>query len=253
MSLMPAVQRIVLLATIVQFLAPRPSQAQEAASIFTTLGKFASGFDAGLVFFAPTGFIHSDALKGNGDLQQLGFALNNPDLGITVGFDILTGFEAEDESLDIRGSIHALPTVSKHYDVVLPSFGSITPSTSLGLGIGLSQLHDFRATVAQSPESAQVLKVTGTGYHVGTSLAVGLSFGSAGFFIENSVRYTRFPSLDWTGDKLIPPPAGGPASMDLWTSTLRIGFGIGAPDEPAEQAVVPAPPPVTLAEHPAPR
>lgn len=207
--------------------APRPASAQDAASILATLGKFVSGFDAGVVFIAPAGFIHSDVLEERGELQQVGIALRNPKAGINVGFDILTGIQATEESLDLRGSITALPTISAYYSTALPEVGAVVPSTSLSFGIGLSQLQDARATIPASAADRAV-KLGGSGYHAGMTLAFGASFGDVGLYLENSLRYTRFPSLDWTEDKSIVPPAGWPTSMDLWTGTLRLGVGIGA-------------------------
>jgi hypothetical protein len=232
MDLMPlksAGQRIVVFGTLWLLLLPRPAHTQDAASIFTSLGKFVSGFDAGVVFVAPAGFIRSDVLEKRGELQQVGVALRNPKLGINVGFDVLTGFQAKEESLDLRGAVTALPTITKYFDTVLPSSAHITPSATLGFGIGLSQLQDARAILPQPTGSDRSVKLTGSGYHFGASLAFGASFGDVGLYVENSFRYTRFPSLDWTEDKSIVPPAGWPTSMDFWTGTLRIGIGIGAP------------------------
>ena len=214
---------------------PRHIQAQEVTSILTTLGKFVSGFDAGVVFVAPAGFIESDVLEERGGLQQVGIALRNPKADITVGFDVLTGFRAKEESLDLRGSVTALPTISTFYDTPLRPIGNIMPATSIGLGVGLSQLQDARATLPQASGPNQTIKLGGNGYHATASLGFVLSFGDVGVYIENAFRYTRFPSLDWTTDKSIVPPAGWPTSMDFWTGTLRIGVGIGAPAKPADQ------------------
>ncbi|HEU4883735.1 MAG TPA: hypothetical protein VFT45_15865 [Longimicrobium sp.] len=204
---------------------PTAASAQDAASIFTTLGKFASGFNAGEVFIAPIGFVESDVLEEKGELQQIGLVLNNPNLGITVGFDLLTGFAAKEESLDLRGAITALPTVSTYYNVDLSNTVPVTGT--LGLGIGLSQLQDVRATLGQAAGADRAIKVSGTGYHMGGTLLFGLSFGSAAVHVGSSIRYTRFPSLDWTEDKAFVPPAGWPVSMDFWTGTVRVGVAIG--------------------------
>lgn len=228
MSLKSAGQRIIVMTMLSLLLAPRPARAQDAASIFTTLGKFAAGFNAGQVFFAPAGFIHSDVLQERGELQQVGFVLNNRNVNLTVGFDVLTGFAAKEESLELRASITALPTVSTSYGTTLAALGEVPLSGTLSFGAGLSQLQDARATLPQSPTDRAV-KLTGSGYHVGAGLSLGVSFGNMAGYVENSMRYTRFPSLDWTDDKLFVPPAGWPASMDFWTGTLRIGLAIGLP------------------------
>lgn len=205
----------------------RKTHAQNATDIFTTLGKFASGFNAATVFFAPAGFIRSDALQESGELQQVGVVLNNQKLHVTVGFDMLSGFEAKESSLNLRGSIVGLPTVSKFYDLDLPTVSGVLPGASVGLGVGLSQLQDVRARIPQSPADRSV-KANGNGYHVEANASIGLSFGAVAVYLNNSLRYTRFPSLDWTEDKSIVPPIGWPTSMDLWTGTLRIGLAIGA-------------------------
>lgn len=236
MSLNSAGQRLIVAAGVFALtLLPQPGQAQDAASILTTLGKFVSGFEAGVVFVAPGGFVRSDVLKERGELQQVGIALRNPDLGITVGYDLLTGLQAKEQSLDLRGSVAALPTISTFYDTPLPRVGNVLPSTSLSFGIGLSQLQDARATLPQATGAGRIAKLAGNGYHAGGTLAFAVSFGDVGLYIENAYRYTRFPSLDWTDEKSIVPPAGWPTSMDFWTSTLRIGVGIGAPAKPADQ------------------
>ena len=228
MSLKTTHQRLILYGLLSLLLAPLRAQAQDPASLFATLGKFVSGFDAGVVYVAPTGFIHSDVLEERGELQQVGIAVRNPKASINVGFDLLTGWRAKEESLDLRGAVAALPTISTYFDTVLPRVGDVLPSTSLSLGIGLSQLQDARATLPQTTGANQTVKVAGSGYHVGAGLLFGVSFGDVAFHVENAFRYTRFPSVDWTGDKLVVPPAGWPTSMDLWTGTLRIGVLIGA-------------------------
>jgi hypothetical protein len=208
---------------------PRQGHAQDAASILATLGKFVSGFDAGVVFVAPAGFIHSDVLAERGELQQVGIALRNPEVGITVGFDVLTGFQAKEESLDLRAAVTALPTISTFHVTRLRDIRGVTPSATFGFGVGLSQLQDARATLPQAAGADRTVKLGGTGYHAGASAAFGASVGSVGVYVENSFRYTRFPSLDWIDDKSIAPPAGWPTSMDFWTGTVRVGVGIGAP------------------------
>jgi opacity protein-like surface antigen len=70
----------------------------------------------------------------------------------------------------------------------------------------------------------------GNGYHVGASVGVSIAIGEAAVTVNNSYRYTRFASLDWTEDKSIVPPAGWPTSMDLWTGTVRLGVAIGVPE-----------------------
>ena len=221
-------QRLVVCGLLSLLLAPPRAQAQDPATLFATLGKFVSGFDAGVVYVAPAGFIDSDVLEERGELQQVGIALKNPKAGINVGFDLLTGWRAKDESLDLRGAVAALPTISTYFDTVLPRVGDVLPSTSLVLGIGLSQLQDARATLPQTPGANRTVKVAGSGYHVGAGLLFGVSFGDVAFHVENAFRYTRFPSLDWTDDKSVVPPAGWPTSMDFWTGTIRIGVLIGA-------------------------
>lgn len=228
MSLKPSRQGIVVLGTLSLLLLPRAARAQDLASIFTTLGRFVSGFDAGVVYFAPAGFLRSAVLEERGELQQIGLELRNPKIGINVGFDVLNGFRAEEESLDLRGSVTSLPTISTFYETQLSSTAKpVLPSTTLSLGVGLSQLQDARATLPLTT-GERIVKLGGSGYHVGAGLSFDVSFGDVGLFLENSLRYTRFPSLDWTEDKSVVPPAGWPTSMDFWTGTLRIGVMLGA-------------------------
>jgi hypothetical protein len=202
--------------------------AQDPTSIFTALGKFVSGFKGAEVFFSPAGSIRSDELKERGELQQIGVVLDNPKLGITVGFDMLSGFEAKEESLNLRGSIIALPTVEKRIDLDLPRVGNVLPTTTLGFGLGLSQLQDVRTEIPQTLTAARAVKANGSGYHVEASASVGVSFGDVLMYVGNSLRYTRFPSIDWIEEKSIVPPAGWPTSMDLLTSTVRIGIVVAA-------------------------
>jgi hypothetical protein len=228
MPLDSAVRRFIAPGMLSLLFAAQPARAQDLTSILGNVGKFVSGFDAGDAFFAPAGFIHSDALKARDGMQQVGIALRNPTLDITVGYDLLTGWRAKEESLELRGGIAALPTITKYFDTVLPSVGPLVPSATVGFGVGLSQLQDTRASLAQSTGAGHIVKLSGNGYHVGVNLAFGVAIAeNVGIYVEDSFRYTRFPSLDWADDKSIVPPAGWPTSLDLWTGTLRIGFGIG--------------------------
>jgi hypothetical protein len=62
--------------------------------------------------------------------------------------------------------------------------------------------------------------------NLGLSRSIGPQIG---IYVNNTVRYTRFPSLDWReGTTSLVPPVGWPTSMDLWSGTVRLGIGIAA-------------------------
>jgi hypothetical protein len=211
---------------------PRLLHAQDAASLVSVLGNFVRGFSAGGAHVAPLGFVRSDVLKERGEVQEIGVYFRNPSLDLTIGFDMLTGLAAREESLDLRGSIMSLPSITVHQDIPLPAAVPVR-SAVVGVTLGLSQLRDMRAVIPNEAAAFRPVQVGGSGYHMG--LNVGFSrqvVRGVGVFVNNSVRYTRFPSLDWQeGTTSLVPPPGWPLSMDLWSSTIRIGVGVATNPE----------------------
>lgn len=203
-----------------------PLKAQDPSSILSVLGKFVSGFTGGAAYLAPVGAIRGHELKSSG-LQEVGLYFRNPSLDLLVGFDLLTGVKAKEESLEIRGSIMALPSLTVAGSVPFVRVpGGVT--TSAGVTLGLSHLHDMRTIIPQSSAPSRAIQVNGDGFHGGVNFSLAKEIGpSMGIFVTDAVRYTRLPSLDWKeGANSIVPPARWPGTLQFWTNTIRIGVGI---------------------------
>jgi hypothetical protein len=211
---------------------PRLLHAQDPANLLSVVGSFVRGFTAGSGYVAPLGFVRSDVLKESGEVQEVGLYFRNPSLDLTIGFDMLTGLAAEEESLDLRGSIMSLPSITAHHTLKVPA--RIPHSSAVvGVTLGLSQLRDMRAVIPQDAAAYRAVQVGGSGYHVGVNVGLSRTIGNGvGVYVNNSFRYTRFPSLDWQeGTASLVPPVGWPLSMELWSGTVRIGLTVATKPE----------------------
>jgi hypothetical protein len=211
---------------------PHLLHAQDPANLFSVVGGFVKGFTAGSGYVAPLGFVSSDVLEESGEVQEIGVYFRNPSLDLTIGFDMLTGLAAKEESLDLRGSITALPSITAHH--VLPLPARLPRSWAVvGVTLGLSQLRDMRAVIPQDAAANRSIQVGGNGYHLGVNVGLSRTIGNGiGVYVNNSFRYIRFPSLDWQeGTTSLVPPVGWPLSMDLWSGTVRIGLTVAANSE----------------------
>lgn len=212
----------------VSLLSAQPTQAQDISAIDGLL-KFAGGFSAGAVFYAPTGLIESEVLEVRDALQQIGLLLRNNDYDLSIGADLTSGFTAEEPSLDMRGSIRALPTITRFFETRFGAFNQ-PMQLNLGLNVGLSQLDGVRSQIRELTPPDRAIELHGNGFHTGAGVGLSTSFGTFGPFIEASARYHTFGSLDWReGGKSFVPPEGWPLTMSLWTGVLRIGIGIAGP------------------------
>lgn len=218
----PPSRLVALLALLSLSVAPERAAAQSPTDLFKVLGEIVDAWDHASGSFAVGGFASGDALRtpSDGVLREVSLMLVDDDAEISVGVDVLTGFEATDESLSFTGSIRGLPSFTKYF-----SFPAAASSQlNVGLTVGLSQLWNARA-IAAAPE--RLFEVSSTGVHAGASLGGSFAVGTFGFFVEGAVRHTHFPTLDWkTGKDSVVPPVGWPLSIGLVTGVLR--FGIGA-------------------------
>ncbi len=204
---------------------PRAALAQDLG-IFEVIGKFVASFKAASAFYAPLGgVISSDALREEGGLTQIGFFMRRPDIDVGIGLDVTNGFTARDEALDLRGSIRALPTLTKFFDRPVLIHRSVPTFLNVGVSAGASQLANGRSQILD-PAGDRAIEVKGNGFHLGLSVGLSFSVGSFGGYVDGSFRYTDFASLDWReGSKSIVPPSGWPLTMDMWTGVIRLGMG----------------------------
>ncbi|HSM37124.1 MAG TPA: hypothetical protein VK837_12050 [Longimicrobiales bacterium] len=132
-----------------------------------------------------------------------------------VGYGQLSGFNARDSSLDLKGSIRSLPFLSL--------YGSYEP---IGVYGGLRS--GFMKT-----EGLQVFDSEGTvfsgdadSFLAGVVLGYAVELLGINVFAEGAYMVRDFPSVEWDGGPL---PAGIPREMSLsgWTLGGGIQFSVG--------------------------
>jgi hypothetical protein len=154
-------------------------------------------------------------------------------LELGLGASYLRGYEAEDDLLDLRTSVRALPTVTLYASRDVGQF-----SGYFGLSFGLVDLWNAQAyDTAGRPWSIEAQT-----FELGGSLGTYWT-GPAGigFFLEGGYRERRFPSAKWT----IPDGASLPdrwRSLNLSGYYAQAGIQLRVKEEDKNDAITPPAP-----------
>jgi hypothetical protein len=190
------------------------------ASAFVQVGKLASSDDASERGNGLRGY-GLEVLFGLGQIPSSAW-----DVELAIGYNYFTGFGAADPSVDMHGSVRAIPEISL-YATYGPDGLPIVPY--LGVHSGLLDL--WHASVYD--EEGRQYSVEGETFQAGVT--GGLVWH--GLWAESSWRVRDFGSLAWglaDGEVL---PAAFPRRLDLSGITLRAGYqfnfkGVDAPAQP---------------------
>ena len=143
---------------------------------------------------------------------------------LALGYGQLSGFEAEDPSLDLRGAVRALPSIAAYAsrERAMPlGFDDFY----VGLHTGFLQTANMQAYDAEGRQYS----LDGETFEFGISLGL---YNRTGFFVEPSYRFRYFPSLSWTfPDGVEALPAGWPRSLNLSGPSLAVGYQFSLPRE----------------------
>jgi hypothetical protein len=164
--------------------------------------------------------------------------LRSSEGGITyelgLGASYLRGFQAQEPTLDLRGSLRALPTISLYGSHTRP-FGTDLVSSYLGLNFGLLELWHAQG-YAPGGERWNVRAQT---FELGATSGVYLNRGPfSGLFVEGTYRLRRFPTLEWTAAGGEPLPPAWPRSLDFSGPLFSVGWQFSLRDDrpPADPA-----------------
>jgi hypothetical protein len=180
-----------------------------------------------IVFYGQGAVLQSDAeVAGSiGDFALAGVGvevlLDLPAAGDTefelgLGGSTLNGMRSPVETLDLRGALRTLPTVSVYAaGIGVPDDSPIDPY--VGLSVGLAELWNARGYDAQGT----VYPVAAETFELGATAGLYIDRPLPGLYIEVGYRHRRFGSLAWTADTL---PPDWPRSMDASTWQAAIGW-----------------------------
>lgn len=203
-----------------QFFGPLESlfQKVDGLTVFVTMGTLASADQ-----LTMDDIVGVDALRGIGLEVLLELTESKPDSGkwgleLAFGADYLTGFVAKERTLDLRGSLRGLPTLSAYATPPL-QWGAFGPY--LGLNVGFVQLWNVQG---YDPDGAQY-DLDGDTFQFG--LAAGI-YHDSGFFLEGAYRNRNFRSIRWgLPGGVDAVPARWPRSLDLSAFLINFGFQFG--------------------------
>lgn len=134
---------------------------------------------------------------------------------VGLGYGQLSGFEARDESIELRGVMRDLPSLSLY-----ASYEGL--GTYFGLRSGLMELTGLNVTDAEGTSWR------GSGQSFMAGVLLGQAWEIAGFnlFLEGAWTLRDFPSVQWTGSGV---PLGAPREMNLsgWSVGTGVQFGVG--------------------------
>lgn len=147
-------------------------------------------------------------------------------LELALGYTQSGNFAATDETLDFRGSMRELPSVTL-YATLRPEDPI---SFYLGFRSGVAQLHGFRSYVAAAEGDDAVYTATGTAFQIGLILpSVALNpWERASIFVEPSYTYRSFETVEWDAPDGTLPDAL-PRSLDMSTFTVSVGLQLALP------------------------
>ena len=164
---------------------------------------------------AEGGLVERPGDVGSGDREPQAPAWR---FELGLGADYLTGFEAEEPTLDLRGSTRGLPILAAYATAPI-RWGTWRPY--LGLNTGFLQLWNVKG---YDPEGRQ-FDVEGETFQLG--VAAGL-YHESGFFLESSYRIRNFRSVEWgLPDGVDAVPEGWPRSLDVTALLFSVGYQFG--------------------------
>lgn len=191
----------------------------DGVTIFATMGSLTSAER-----LTTSEFLGMNVIRGMGVEVLIDLAEQSVDssvwgLELAFGVDYLTGFEARNRNIDLRGSIRGLPTLST-YATPPVDWSGFTPY--LGLNVGFVQLWK---TAVYDREGRQI-PLSGDTFQMGFALGI---FHQSGFFFETSYRIRDFRSVE----RSVPPDFGSdpndlPRSLDLSAVLFNMGFQFGS-------------------------
>lgn len=159
------------------------------------------------------------------DLNPQGPTNKDWSFELGLGFDYLKGFGAKEPTLDLRGALRSLPTVSGYASA--PAWHGL--SLYGGVSTGFVQLWNARG---YDPNGTPY-PVGGETVQIGGSLGV---YQQIGIFVEVSRHYREIRSLEWTlpaGTTALPP--NWPRSLDLTGNFITVGYQFGRPSSNGER------------------
>ena len=199
-------------------------------------GAFESLFQQvnSIVFYGQVGaFTDNAVFEGNvGDFGVTGLGTEvlldlpsalNTDFELGLGTSFVRGFDAEEPSLDFRGSVRTLPQIA----VYASGFGDMERDVLnpyLGVSFGVADLWNARGyeadgTIYEVDAQTFELGVVG-GLYVEASALRGL-------YVEAGYKVRQFESLTWTAESLPEGwllPDGWPRAADASEAFVNIGW-----------------------------
>lgn len=217
------------LAVTVSALALLPSPARAQAAIEELFSKTEA-----VTVSAALGCLPASSLTtGGGGCGLYGFGLEalinlaSPDSSgwgfeLALGYGQLSGFRAEDPSLDLRGAVRSLPSVAAY------------ASRDRAMPLGFEQYYFGLHTGFLQTANLQAYDGEGRQYSLDAeTFEFGLSFGiyhRSGLFIEPTYRFRYFPSVEWTlPDGVEAVPSGWPRSLNLSGPSVSVGYQFSVP------------------------
>jgi hypothetical protein len=167
------------------------------------------GFMVEVSFGAPATKRAPDAPAGQPRAIEIEFAL---------GYGQLTGFGTGTPGYTLTGTVEELPAIVT-YVAFRPD---ATVSPYIGLRTGITRLHEFRAYVG---DDQQLHTATASTYLAGGSAGVAVGSDAVMLFVEGSLVYRRFPSVQWSGvgDQV---PAVLPRTLPFTTAGVSVGVQV---------------------------
>lgn len=137
---------------------------------------------------------------------------------LALGYGQLTGFGTAAATYQLTGTVEELPSIVA-YLAYRPD-GAISPY--LGVRTGLARLHGFRAYAG---DERQLHTATGSTYLLGGSLGVAVGGEAIMVFVEGSLVYRQFPSVEWSAVANA-VPAELPRVLPFSTAGLSAGIQV---------------------------